>query len=169
MTSRTFLALTSITDAVGGRPASHLQTQSVPRRRLVRSLEERYAFNREVSVHMGYRVRNEHGELRFESFTELKEAWQQQLLGPEDEVLEDGSTSWQKAGSLPKLVQFTRERPATMSPELRWYLLAGFVVAVGAALLWGLARGPEGFAIVFGVALFLTSLFMWGAYRRKRR
>lgn len=122
---------------------------------------------------MGYRVRNEHGELRFESFAELKEAWQQQLLGPEDEVLADGSTSWQKASSIPKLAQVGEERSFASAGELRWYVVAAVVATVGVALLWAVTRGWIGGVIVLiCVALLSIAFFNWAmakVYRRKRR
>ena len=78
---------------------------------------------------MRYRVRTPEGELGYPSQEDLVRAYSQGLVGPEDEVLEQGHTTWRKAASLPVLVraqpkpsglagraQLGRERVTTGSP-----------------------------------------------------
>lgn len=116
---------------------------------------------------MGYRVRNEHGELRFNSFNELREAWLQQFVGPEDEVLEDGSTTWRKAGTLPKLSAVQRQQVPFWQGEGRWYLMAVLLVAAGIYFViygWGLVS----FAIVAALFAFFLVWTTAAANRRRR-
>lgn len=117
---------------------------------------------------MGYRVRNEHGELRFGSFGELRDAYFNELVGPDDEVLEDGSTHWRKASTLPKLMSAVNERPSPLQQQAKWYALAGGVFLVGLGLFLFLNRGLLALLVVFAVAGVGTSVFMWLAHRRKR-
>ncbi|MBX5482312.1 MAG: hypothetical protein IRZ16_10825 [Myxococcaceae bacterium] len=124
---------------------------------------------------MRYRVRNEHGELTFESFDELKQAVRQSLVDASDEVQEEGSTVWRRADSLPRLMAAKQERPPLMESEGRWYVIAALVLLVGIALTLALtrARTPSqalvAFGIVFALALFATSIFVYFAGRKKRR
>lgn len=118
---------------------------------------------------MGYRVRNEHGELQFQTFDELKEAWRQRLIDADDEILEDGSSTWRKASTLPKLMAATEERPPLIHTTARWYLIAVGVALVGIALVYGLTQNAIGLAVVFVVALFSTSFFVYSATKRSRR
>lgn len=122
---------------------------------------------------MGYRVRNEHGELRFGSFDELREAYVHSMVGPEDEIQEDGSTSWRRANQLPQLVRSAEQSPPVLQTTAKWYLLAGGVFAVGALLLWALLKGPGkgivGFIAVYGVALLIVGVFGYLAMSKMRR
>lgn len=117
---------------------------------------------------MGYRVRNEHGELKFGSFSELKEAYLHHMVGPEDEVCEDGSTHWQKAGTLPRLAQAQTAQPTVWHREARWYLLAAVLVGAGAYFVingWTMLS----FAIVAViVATFITWTTFTAVQRRRR-
>ena len=116
---------------------------------------------------MGYRVRNEHGELRFNSLSELREAWQQQFVGPDDEVLEDGSTTWRKAATLPKLVAVQKEKVPFWRGEARWYLMA--IALVGAGIYFVLyGWSMVSFAIVAALFAFFL-VWTTAASTRKRR
>jgi hypothetical protein len=57
---------------------------------------------------MRYHVRTPDGELAYTSFREVELAYVQGLVGPEDEVREDGQKLWRKASTIPELV---RARP----------------------------------------------------------
>jgi Flp pilus assembly protein TadB len=117
---------------------------------------------------MAYRVRNEDGELRFQTFEDLRQAYVQQLVGAEDEVLEDGSSTWRKAGSLPKLVQALRARPTAIEREGRWYLLALVLLSAGVYFIafgWNIVS----FAVV---AAIVSAFLLWTTFasaRRRRR
>jgi hypothetical protein len=75
-----------------------------------------------------YRIRNQHGELEFESLTHLKEAARLGLVDPNDEVLREGSLAWERVGSLAGFaLSKTRRRF-----RIPW-LHAALVTAAGAA------------------------------------
>lgn len=129
---------------------------------LARRANRRYA-----SRVMGYRVRNQHGELHLKDFSELKDAWLTQMVGPEDEVCEDGSTHWQKAGSLPRLQALQRSQPSAWQREGRWYLLAAALVA---AFAYFVVKGwtMVSFAIV---AVLIAGFLTWttfASFKRRR-
>ncbi len=57
---------------------------------------------------MRYRVRTPEGELEYPSLRDVEQAYVQGLVDPQDEVLEEGSTLWRKAESLPTLARARR-------------------------------------------------------------
>ena len=78
---------------------------------------------------MRYHVRTPEGELAYTSFREVELAYMQGLVGPEDEVREDGQTLWRKASSIPLLVQ---ARPQERLKSERTQLFAiGVAVVLG--------------------------------------
>lgn len=81
---------------------------------------------------MGYRVRTPEGELGYPTMLDVEQAYTQGLVGPDDEVLEDGQTKWRRASSIPALA---RARP-TRSPARRKQVLT--VAAAVALGLWAL-------------------------------
>jgi len=82
---------------------------------------------------MGYRVRTPDGELGYESLYEVERAYALGLVGPEDEVLEEGKSTWRKAASIPALA---RSRPTSQSSGDRVQLLSILaVVALGLGAL----------------------------------
>lgn len=116
---------------------------------------------------MGYRVRNQDGELRFETFSQLRDAYVHQMVGPDDEVSEDGSGQWQKAGTMPRLVEALKAQPTTWQREGRWYVLAAVLLAAGAYFVvtgWGMVS----FAII---AVIVVSFVTWTTFSgvKKRR
>jgi Flp pilus assembly protein TadB len=58
---------------------------------------------------MGYRVRNRDGEVRFESFRDLSNAYRVGLVEPEDEILQDGHQKWRAARTVAHLQGAPRE------------------------------------------------------------
>ncbi len=79
---------------------------------------------------MGYRVRTPDGELGYSTLRDIEVAYTQGLVGPEDEVLEEGHTTWRKASSIPTLA---RARPPVKGLSNR-----GQWVGVGIAIVLGL-------------------------------
>jgi hypothetical protein len=75
---------------------------------------------------MRYRVRTPDGELGYSTLRDIEVAYAQGLVGPEDEVLEEGHTTWRKASSIPTLA---RARPPAKGLSNRGQLL-GVVIAV---------------------------------------
>ncbi|ATB26912.1 hypothetical protein [Melittangium boletus] len=82
---------------------------------------------------MRYRVRTPDGELDYLSFREVELAYIQGLVGPDDEVREEGQTLWRKASTIPLLA---RARPPDKGLMARGQLFA----VVGAVLMgiWAL-------------------------------
>jgi len=64
---------------------------------------------------MRYRVRTPDGELDYLSFREVELAYMQGLVGPDDEVREEGQTLWRKASKIPELA---RARPAPVQGKV---------------------------------------------------
>lgn len=119
---------------------------------------------------MGYRVRNQDGELQFKSFDELRDAYLHSMVGPEDEVQEDGSSSWRKAAALPALARLGKEKAALQDSSSRWYLIAVGMAVVGAGLVWAVVReGIYGFAAVLVVALVGVGIFSYVGMNQTRR
>jgi hypothetical protein len=105
---------------------------------------------------MKFRVKSTEGELEFESFGQLEQAWLLGFVAPNDEVLEEGHEKWRKAGSIPLLVSARRSGEqvwvgkwfawvllgvtgATIAIVLlqNGYLLAGIVAAIVVTLVMG--------------------------------
>jgi hypothetical protein len=79
---------------------------------------------------MRYRVRTPDGELGYSTLRDIEVAYAQGLVGPDDEVLEEGHTLWRKASSLPTLA---RAKPPAKGLSNRGQLL-GVVIAVALGL-----------------------------------
>lgn len=87
---------------------------------------------------MKYRVRNQDGELEYESFKQLEEAARTGFLDPDDEFLREGETDWKKVSTQPKLMPKNRGRSIFATPLARWILLA----IMGALFaMWALYKG----------------------------
>jgi|SRR6218665_195957 len=82
---------------------------------------------------MRYRVRTPDGELDYLSFRDVEVAYIQGLVGPDDEVREEGQTLWRKASTIPLLA---RARPLDKGRMARAQLFA----VVGSVLMgiWAL-------------------------------
>jgi hypothetical protein len=82
---------------------------------------------------MRYHVRTPDGELDYLSFREVELAYMQGLVGPDDEVREEGQTLWRKASTIPVLA---RAKP----PVRGWKARSQALTVVGSVLLaiWAL-------------------------------
>ncbi|MFY0575116.1 hypothetical protein ACN28S_12740 [Cystobacter fuscus] len=76
---------------------------------------------------MRYHVRTPDGELDYLSFREVELAYMQGLVGPDDEVREEGQTLWRKASKIPELA---RARPASLQGNAARLRLGAVVSAV---------------------------------------
>ena len=107
---------------------------------------------------MRYTVRSADGELDFPSRQELFGAYAQGLVGPEDQVREEGSTSWRKVAAL------LGARPQTSKPlPVVQMLRVGLLVAVGGYSLYLLLSGDlksMGLGAILALALVMW-LFSW--------
>jgi len=120
---------------------------------------------------MGYRVRSEGGEVKFQSLYEIQRAIANGLVSPDDEMTEDGPEAWRKINTVVAL------RDARLEPsglfgkgDVGRWVLPLCVLASGALLLlfsekyrfWGL-----GLALL--IALFLLQFTFKVTQRRRVR
>lgn len=117
---------------------------------------------------MRYRVRTPDGELTYSSMREVEVAYTYGLVGPDDEVLEEGKEQWRKASTIPTLA---RAKPPSTGLGGRAEK-AGVIAAVvlGAASLRLILSdnwGRRGAGIV--LALAMSSVLMWLTVSAVRR
>jgi hypothetical protein len=82
---------------------------------------------------MGYVVRTQDGELVYPSLYDVERAYAQGLVDPEDDVREEGASTWRKAGTLPALAG-ARRTSMDASRLTQLLPVLGVVVLGGAAL-----------------------------------
>ena len=104
---------------------------------------------------MKFKVRTPEGELQFQSFGEVEKAWLMGLVGPDDELLEDGKTTWRKASSFPLLVHARRTGEQAWGGT--WFLWTVMGILFGSGALWLLKEGQYLFGVMLG---FATALVM---------
>jgi hypothetical protein len=104
---------------------------------------------------MKFKVRTPEGELQFQSFGEVERAWLMGLVGPDDELLEDGKTSWRKASSFPLLVHARRTGEQAWGGT--WFLWTVIGILLGSAALWLIKEGQYLYGGTLGV---MTAMVM---------
>ncbi|MCU0701873.1 MAG: hypothetical protein MUC96_35670 [Myxococcaceae bacterium] len=82
---------------------------------------------------MKYRVRNQDGELEFESFGQLEQAWLMGMVEPSDEVLQEGHQKWRRADSVAVLATAKRHGDNVWGGS--WFLFVLIGVALGTVAL----------------------------------
>lgn len=109
---------------------------------------------------MKFTVKTKEGELQFSSFGEVERAWLLGLVGPDDDVLEEGRTKWRKAGSIPLLAQARRTGEQAWGGT--WLLWAVLAIGVGSYALYQLklAKSPEDYILpgFLGLATALLTI-----------
>lgn len=118
---------------------------------------------------MGYRVRNQDGELRFQSFDELRQGYLDSMVEADDEVQEDGSNTWRKASAINALARMDQKKARFLESPARWYFMAAVIAVLGIGLVWAVLHGIIGFFSVFVAALAEVGFFTWLEMRRARR
>jgi hypothetical protein len=117
---------------------------------------------------MRYRVRTPDGELDYPSQEDLVRAYTQGLVGPEDEVLEQGHATWRKAASLPALVRAQPRASGLAGRAQRWTVLLVVMLGMGALRLI-LDDSPQkrilGVVLALVVGLMLSRV-TYKAFRR---
>jgi|CXWL01.1.fsa_nt_gi hypothetical protein len=115
---------------------------------------------------MKYTVKTPDGELTYSSFGAVEHAWLNGLVGPEDDILEEGHTQWRKASSYPLLMQARRHGDAVWGGTQHAYLLA--VVVLGSVALYLLVKGHWiGIPALFVLAFMMTRI-TWNAYKKTK-
>ena len=114
---------------------------------------------------MKYTVRTKDGELVYESFRAVEQAWLSGLVGPEDELLEDGTTKWRRADSFPLLVQARRQGNQVWGGTQAAWIFSGVLLA--SVALYLIAHGR----VVIGsvLALIVSSLLFRVTYSAFKR
>jgi hypothetical protein len=105
---------------------------------------------------MKFTVRTSDGELTFGSFGEVEKAWLMGLVGPDDELLEDGHTKWRKASSFPVLVGARRTGEQAWGGA--WFLWAVISILMGSATWYFLHNGDYLFGMLFGIVTALLTI-----------
>ncbi|MCE9667036.1 hypothetical protein LY474_04335 [Myxococcus stipitatus] len=106
---------------------------------------------------MRYVVRTPDGELTYPSLLDVERAYVQGLVDPDDEVREEDSAHWRKAGSLPVLAR-ARRPGSGMASRGQWLPVAA-VVLLGAVALSLVLRDSWRFRIL-GIVLALVASSM---------
>ncbi|QSQ16400.1 hypothetical protein [Myxococcus landrumensis] len=102
---------------------------------------------------MRYVVRTPDGELTYPSLGDVERAYTQGLVDPDDEVREESSELWRKAGSLPVLAR-ARRPSAGLAARGQWLAVAGSV-ALGVLALTLVLKDSWSLRIV-GIVLALV-------------
>lgn len=115
---------------------------------------------------MKFTVRTPDGELTYSSFGAVEQAWLNGLVGPDDELLEEGHTKWRKASTFPLLMKARRHGDAVWGGAQQAYLI--MVIVLASITLYMLVHGSW-----FGVLpLFVLAIMMmritWNAHKRTK-
>jgi hypothetical protein len=103
---------------------------------------------------MKFTVRTQEGELIYSSFGAVEQAYLAGLVGPEDELLEEGATQWRKACSYPVLKNARRQGNQVWGgTQLAWIMIG---VLLGSVALYLLTHG--GVLLGAVIAIIVTSL-----------
>lgn len=119
---------------------------------------------------MKYRVRSRDGEIEFQSFGQMEQAWLMGLVDPDDEVLEDGTTLWRKARTIPLLARAERTHEQAWGGTWFLWVLAGVVggtVALVLAASEDWTSKAVGLLLAFVVAGVMFRVTMRAHERRK--
>ncbi|MCA3012279.1 MAG: hypothetical protein INH41_07755 [Myxococcaceae bacterium] len=92
---------------------------------------------------MKYRVRNQDGELEFESFGQLEQAWLMGLVEPSDEVLQEGHAKWRRADSYAVLATARRHGDDVWNGSWFLFVLIGVALATVALVLFKQAAAEK--------------------------
>ena len=116
---------------------------------------------------MRYRVRTPDGELTYSSMREVEMAYVYGLVGPDDEVLEEGKELWRKASTIPILARARPERKR-IAPTHLLSVLAAVVLGVAALTLilsdsW--TRRALGVVLALAMSTLLTRV-TYKAFKR---
>src|SRR5258705_12394631 len=105
---------------------------------------------------MKFKVRTQEGELEFQSFGEVERAWLMGLVGPDDELLEEGKTMWRKASTFPHLISARRRGEQAWGGT--WFLWTVIGILLGSLAMWLI---HEGLFIFGGVVSLATASLMF--------
>lgn len=119
---------------------------------------------------MKYRVRSAEGELEYQSFGQIEQAWLMGLVEPSDEILEEGHTTWRRADSYPLLKRARRDGDDVWTGS--WFLWAVIGVFGATAALQMLQQKAlewkaAGLVVSVGLAIVLIQVTVRAQKRRR--
>jgi hypothetical protein len=117
---------------------------------------------------MRYRVRTPDGELDYGSMRDVEVAYIQGLVGPDDEVREEGKETWRKASTIPILA---RARPPAQGLMARPQLLSilAAVVLGACSLMLVLSESWTRRALGIVLALAMSTLLTRVTFKAFKR
>lgn len=116
---------------------------------------------------MKFTVRTKDGQLDYESFGQVEQAWLMGLIEPADEILEQGKTVWRRADSFPLLVQARRHGDDVWNGAWFLWALIGVAGATIALVLFKERLWLPGLMVAFADAVLLTNVTIKAQQRRK--
>ncbi len=117
---------------------------------------------------MRYRVRTPDGELDYTSMGEVERAYIQGLVGPEDEVREEGQTLWRKASTIPVLARAKPPPKAWSFTSLEMGIILSVVRGFSSLmLLLGASPVQRGLGLLLALSTaMMLSRVTYKAFRR---
>src|ERR1043166_1746974 len=86
-------------------------------------------------------VRTKEGELTYGSFGEVEQAWLSGMVGPDDELKEEGHDKWRKATTFPLLVQARKHGNQVWGgTQMVWLIV---LIALGSLAMYFLVEGAR--------------------------
>lgn len=119
---------------------------------------------------MGYRVRSEDGEVRFQSLYEIQRAIVNGMVSPEDELTEDDRDAWRKIGTILALKDAVPEPSGMMGKDLgRWVIPLCVLLFVTLVMLFSEKYRFWGLGLAVLMALALTQFTFKVTQKRRVR
>lgn len=122
---------------------------------------------------MKYRVRNQDGEIEFQNFGQLEEAYLMGLVEPTDEVLQEGHQNWRRADSYALLARARRHGDNVWGGAWFLWVLIGVAGATVALVLFKRAATEKndlywalGFLIAIADVVLMTRVTVNAQKRR---
>lgn len=115
---------------------------------------------------MKYRVRNQDGEIEFQSFGQLEQAWLMGMVEPSDEVLEVGKTLWRRADTIPLLAKARRHGDNVWGGAWFLWTLIGVAGGTTALVLFHDKNWIAGMIVSFVVAGLMIKVTVDAQRRR---
>ena len=82
---------------------------------------------------MKYTVKNEDGQLTFDSIVHLRQMYEQGLVSPDDQVQPEGATTWRNVGAMPELREATAAKRSE-ADRWPWWGLVSALSLIGALI-----------------------------------
>ncbi|HEY8208412.1 MAG TPA: hypothetical protein VIG99_13070 [Myxococcaceae bacterium] len=108
---------------------------------------------------MGYVVRSEGGEVKFQSLYEIQRAIANGLVDPEDELTEDGQAAWRKISTVAALRDARPEPSGFWKTDVgKWVIPLCALLGVSLVLLFSPRYWVAGLGLAIFLALVLSQL-----------